>query len=130
MIVVDASALLEIFLRSARGEKIWSRLFDADETLHAPHLVDLEVAQVMRRYVSRGEVDADRGRTVVDLMARIPITRYPHDPMLGRIWALRANATAYDAAYLALAEALRAPLVTCDDGLARIPGVQAVVEVY
>lgn len=84
----------------------------------------------MRRYVSRGEVDPDRGRAVVDLMTRMPITRYPHDPMLSRIWALRANATAYDAAYLALAEALRAPLVTCDEGLARLPGVGAVVEVF
>jgi predicted nucleic acid-binding protein len=130
VIVVDASALLEIFLRTARGDRIWNRLFGADDALHAPHLIDLEVAQVMRRYVSRGEVDADRGRAVVDLMSRMPITRYSHEPMLSRIWALRANATAYDAAYLALAEGLRAPLVTCDDALAKIPGVSAAVEVF
>ena len=62
-------------------------------------------------------------------MGRIPITRYPHDAMLSRIWALRANATAYDAAYLALAEGLRAPLVTCDEALAKIPGLVVTVEV-
>jgi predicted nucleic acid-binding protein len=129
VIVVDASAMLEVLLNTAAGTRIADRLFARDETLHAPHLLDLEVAQVLRRYAASGELDAHRGAQTLEDLAAIGLVRYPHDLLLPRIWALRANLTAYDAAYVALAEALDAPLVTRDSAL-RSPRVhRAQVEV-
>jgi predicted nucleic acid-binding protein len=130
VIAVDASALLEVLLRTARGERIEARLLLGGESLHAPHLVDVEVAQVLRRYAAAGTIGAERGREALSDLADFPIVRYPHEPFLARIWALRHNASAYDAAYLALAEALPAPLVTCDGRLASAPGHTARVEPY
>jgi predicted nucleic acid-binding protein len=97
-------------------------------SLHAPHLLDVEVAQVLRRYAARGELTAARGVEALADLAAFPLTRYPHDLLLARIWALRENLTAYDAAYVALAEALRAPLVTRDERLASAPGHRATIE--
>lgn len=107
-----------------------SRLFsfEAGETLHAPHLLDVEVAQVLRRYAARSEISPTRGRLALEILSRLPITRYPHEPLLPRIWALRANMTAYDAAYVALAEALSATVVTRDDRLSTAAGVRAKIE--
>jgi predicted nucleic acid-binding protein len=129
MIVVDASALLELLLNTAAGARVAARLFAPRESLHAPHLIDLEVAQVLRRYSLAGALDAARGAEALEDLADVPLRRYPHDVLLPRIWDLRRNATAYDAAYLALAEALDAPLVTRDRALASIPGHAARVEV-
>jgi predicted nucleic acid-binding protein len=129
VIVVDASAVVEVLLRTPAADAIEVRLFARRETLHAPHLIDVEVAQVMRRYVSRGEVRPRDGRGIIELVARWPMTRYPHEPLLRRIWELRENLTAYDAAYVALAEGLRAVLVTRDERLANAPGILANVEV-
>ena len=129
MIVVDASALLEVLLATEAGQRVADRLFAPGETLHAPHLIDLEVAQVLRRYVRSGEVGAARGAEALDDLGDIPIARYPHDIFLPRIWELRHAVTAYDAAYLALAEALEAPLATRDQALGRAPGHHARVEV-
>ncbi|HEX7090352.1 MAG TPA: type II toxin-antitoxin system VapC family toxin [Longimicrobiales bacterium] len=128
MIVPDASAILELLLRTDAAAAVETRLF-AGETLHAPHVLDLEVAQVLRRYALRGELSARRGAEALADFAALPIERYPHHLFLGRIWDLRANVTAYDAAYLALAEALDAPLVTCDARLAGARGHAARVEV-
>lgn len=128
MIVVDASAVLEVLLQTSLADSLSRRLFDRHETLHAPHLLDLEVAQVLRRYCARGDLPAQRGLEAIFDLADLPITRYPHEPFLQRVWELRSNVTAYDAAYLALAEALEAPLVTCDRGLASSPGHSAQVE--
>lgn len=128
MIVADASAILEVLLRTDAGHRIESRLFDSPETIHVPHLLDVEIAQVVRRYVLRGEVSAHRGERMVELLRRFPMARYAHEPLLRRIWALRANLTAYDAAYVALAEGLRAVLVTRDERLAAASGHRAVVE--
>lgn len=128
MIVVDASALLEVLLNTSAAAGIADRLLHSDETLHAPHLIDLEIAQVLRRYVVSGALTADRGRHALQDLADFPIERYPHDVLLPRIWELRHNFTAYDAAYLALAEGLEAPLVTRDAGLATSRGHRALVE--
>lgn len=128
MIVVDASALLELFLRTSTGVDLEKRLFRKGQTLHAPALIDLEVCQVLRRYASRGDITAERGREAVELLRRFPMTRYPHDPLLDRIWELRENLTAYDAAYVALAEGLHASVLTCDARLAGAPGVRVGIE--
>lgn len=129
MIVVDASAVIEVLLASFRAVAIGDRIFANGETLHAPHLIDLEVAQVLRRFVLARELTESRGTEALDDLRDLPLTRYPHEPLLGRVWELRANVTAYDAAYLALAEALEAPLVTCDARLRSAPGHSARVEV-
>ena len=129
MIVVDASALLEILLRTRAAKAVEDRLFAPLQTLHAPHLLDVEVAQVIRRYAASGEIDGERGRLALTDLADFPLRRYPHDFLLPRIWDLRSNLTAYDAAYIALAEALDAPLVTCDRRLATAAGHHARVEI-
>lgn len=128
MIVPDASAVLEVLLGTAAAPEIQERLFAGRESLHVPHLLDLEVTQVLRRYVLGGELTPQRGKQALADLADFPILRYPHDLFLPRIWALRHNATAYDAAYLALAESLAAPLITCDARLAVMSGHRATIE--
>ena len=125
MIVVDASALLEVLLRTPAAGAVENRLFAPGQTLHAPHLLDVEAAQVIRRYAANGDIDRERGGLALDDLADFPLRRYPHDFLLRRIWRLRNNLTAYDAAYVALAEALDAPLLTRDRRLAASPGHHA-----
>ena len=96
--------------------------------MHAPHLLDLEVANVLRRCLLRGEIDESGGAGALANLQRVPIARHPHQPLLERVWRLRHNLTAYDAAYLALAETLDAPLLTRDAGLAAVSGHRARVE--
>lgn len=129
MIVPDASAILELLTRSERGQRIEALLLGPKVSLHAPALIDLEVAQVLRRYVTRGDVSAHWARNALGVMTAFPVTRYLHEPLLPRIWVLRENVTAYDAAYVALAEGLGARLVTCDARLAKVKGIHAAVEV-
>lgn len=125
VIVVDASAILELLLRTPAAAAVEEALFEPGQTLHAPHLLDLEVAQVLRRYAMTAQVARGRCRDALDDLADLPLNRYPHDVMLPRIWALGSNMTAYDAAYVALAEALDAPLLTRDGRLAAAPGHRA-----
>jgi predicted nucleic acid-binding protein len=128
MIVVDASALLEVLLRTRAALVVEKRLLDEHETLHAPHLIDVEVAQVIRRYAANGEIDSRRGSAALDDLAAFSMHRYPHDVLLPRVWELRNNLTAYDAVYVALAEALDATLLTRDRRLAAAAGHRARVE--
>ena len=124
MIVIDASVVLELLLRTPAAEAVERRVFKIGETLHAPHLLDIEVVQVLRRYAARGELSAHRGRLAIAILAQFPIMRYGHEPLLPRIWTLRTNLTAYDAAYVALAEGLDCPLLTRDQRLAVAPGAR------
>jgi predicted nucleic acid-binding protein len=118
MIVVDASAVVEALLRSSAAAAVERWLFDPRQTLHAPHLLDVEVAHVIRRYAANGEIDNERGRAALTDLADLHLRRYRHDFLLPRVWDLRNNLTAYDAVYVALAEALDAPLLTRDQRLA------------
>ncbi len=129
MIVVDASALLEVLLRMPAGRAVEDRLLAPGQTLHVPHLLDVEVAQVIRRYAVGGEISEARGRMALGDLAELPLRRYPHDFLLPRVWELRHNLTAYDAVYVALAEVLDAPLLTRDRRLAASPGHRARIEV-
>ena len=118
MIVLDASAALEVLLQTPAAARVSRRIFASGETLHAPHLLDVEIAQVLRRYARAGVISPERGLEALTDLADFPLNRYPHDFLLPRIWQLRHNVTAYDAAYLALAEVLDAPLLTRDRALA------------
>ena len=129
MIVVDASALLEVLLNTPAACPIARRLFAPGETLHAPHLLDVEMAQALRRYCRTGEITPQRGLEALEDLGDLPMARYPHDLFLPRMWELRDSVTAYDAAYLCLAEVLAAPLLTRDAALASCPGHSAKVEV-
>ena len=128
MIVADASAIMEL-LASSRGRALSGRLLSSGESLHAPHLLDVEVAHALRRYVRTGLLDARRGALLMRDLVILPLHRYPHDVLLGRVWDLRENLTAYDASYVALAEVLGAPLVTCDEALARAQGHEVSIEI-
>lgn len=128
MIVLDASAVLELVLATAAAATIADRIFTRGETLHAPHLIDLEVAQVIRRYSRSGDISSGRAKEALQDFSDVPITRYPHDIFLTRIWELKDNLTAYDAAYVTLAEALSAPLLTRDAAIASATGHAARVE--
>jgi predicted nucleic acid-binding protein len=129
VIVVDASAVLEILRRTPSAPKIGGRLFDSGESIHAPHLIDVEVTQVLRRFAANSEITQARGIEAISDLLAMPIQRYPHDILLARAWELRNVLTSYDAMYVGLAELLDAPLVTCDKRLAGAPGHQARIEV-
>ena len=128
MIVLDASAALELLLNTSRAEAVAAHVFADGQTLHAPHLIDVEVAHVLRRFLRRAEIDEQRARQALDDLADLSLTRYSHESLVPAIWALRDNATAYDAAYLALADALDATLLTCAAALTTVPGERRRVE--
>ncbi len=129
MIVLDASAAIEMLLRTSTGSRVEARVSSPGESLHAPHLIDLEVAQVLRRFAAAGAIAFARGKEALEDLRDISLVRYPHVVLLERIWELRDNLTAYDAAYVALAEALDAPLLTCDRKLASPRSHRARIEV-
>lgn len=129
MIVLDASAAIEWLLQSPAGIKIDKRIASREESLHAPHLLDVEAAQVLRRYVRDKTIAAQRGQEALEDLGDLPLSRYPHDFLIPRVWELRATLTAYDAVYVALAELLDAPLLTCDGRIASASGHSAHVEV-
>jgi predicted nucleic acid-binding protein len=131
LIVIDASAEVAILLNIGQdAERIRSRIARQGETLHVPHLFEIEILHALRSLTLRGTVPSERARLALDRLRDTRFVRYPHTALMERMWALRENLTAYDAAYIALAEALDAPLVTTDARLARVSGVRAAIEVY
>jgi predicted nucleic acid-binding protein len=128
LIVLDASALLEILLRTPLAERLMDRALDVSERMHAPHLLDVEVAQVLRRLVQRKEVTVERAEQALDDLSKLAIERHEHQSLVSRAWQLRDSISAYDGVYVALAEALDAPLLTCDAKLAGAHGHRATIE--
>lgn len=126
MIVLDASAAIELLLKTPAGRRIQTRIVDDREEVHAPHLIDMEVTHVLRRLAASG-TDAAFCRAALEDWLAFPVRLYPQGPMLTRVWELRGNFSAYDAIYIALAESLAAPLVTHDRKMAA-GGHNAMVE--
>ena len=126
--MIDASALLEMLLRTQRADQLLQRTLGPSERMHAPHLLDIEVTQVLRRLALRKEITASRAQEALDDLSNLAIERHEHQALLSRIWQLRDSMTAYDGAYVALAEALNAPLLTCDAKLAGARGHRATIE--
>ena len=130
MIVLDASAAIDWLIQSPAGRLIEKRIYSRDETLHAPHLLDLEVTQVLRRLARDGIISDQRADIAIQDLINLRIVRYPHFILLPRVWQHRQNLSAYDAAYVALAEKLAAPLVTRDGRLAAASGHAARIELF
>jgi predicted nucleic acid-binding protein len=130
MIVLDASAAVAWLLQTSAGQSIERRIYSRNETLHAPHLLDLEVTQVLRRLALQRVVSTRRADEAVRDLLDLRIARYPHLVLLPRIWQLRHNFSAYDAAYIVLAEKLGAALITRDARLGAASGHAAPVEVF
>jgi predicted nucleic acid-binding protein len=130
VIVLDASAAVDWLLQTPAGQRIEKRIYSRNESLHAPHLLDLEVTQVLRRLAREGAVPARRAEEAVLDLQDLRITRYPHFVLLMEIWQRRHNLSAYDAAYIVLAEKLGASLLTRDGRLAGASGNAAIVEVF
>lgn len=127
MIVLDASAVVELVL-GRRVSELRARV--RGESLHAPYVVEIEALHAIRSAVRRDEVsDGDAALARANLRS-LPLVLYPHRPVLERIWELRHTHSAYDASYIALAELLPAPLVTCDARLARSTGHDAQIELF
>jgi predicted nucleic acid-binding protein len=129
VIVLDASAVAQLVLGSPGWREVEQRVRDPEVSIHAPHLLLVEVAQVIRRQERARAISARSGAAAMTDLAALDLTLHGHDVLLPRIWELRVNLSAYDAAYVALAEALGAPLLTFDSRLARAPGHGATVEV-
>lgn len=129
MIVVDASVAVEMLLQTERGRELSRRLLiEEARDLHAPHLIGVEVAQALRRLRIEGQLEAARSEQAVTDLFALGIERHPHELLLPRAWELRDNLTIYDGVYVALAELLEVPLLTCDARIARAPGIETNVE--
>jgi predicted nucleic acid-binding protein len=124
VIVADASAVVSALLNAGAARDLLGR-----ERVQVPHLVDAEVASALRRATSVGVLTPEEGWAALDTWRRLGVTRHPVVGLLDRVWQLRENVTAYDAAYVALAEALDCPVVTADARLSRAPGLRCTVTV-
>jgi predicted nucleic acid-binding protein len=118
VIVLDASAAIDWLLQTDVGQQIENRIFSHRESIHAPHLLDLQVAQVLRRLVRDATVSGPRADQALQDLLDLRVTRYPHFVFLTDIWRLRHSLSAYDAAYVTLAKKLGATLITRDGRLA------------
>ena len=128
MIVVDASAALNLVLAKPTALPIAERMFGPQGRTLAPELIELEVLQVLRRLVLAEGLSPERAAEAIRLFHDLPINPVGHRALAGRVWALRHQLSAYDAAYVALAEAVDAPLLTCDRRLAAAHGHHARIE--
>ena len=126
--VLDASGAVEFLLNTAAGKRLAARLADDAVVVHVPHLIDLEIAQVLRRYARHGTLSVPMGALCLERWRNLDVQRYSHEPLLDRIWQLRDNVSAYDAVYVALAEALRTVLLTGDRKLAGAPDANVSIE--
>ena len=118
MIVLDASVVVELLLNGRLADRVRSHLNGRSEFILVPHLLDVEVTSAFRRLTAGRQVDAHGVSRFFSGLAAMPLERYPHTPLLGRVWELRRNFTAYDAVYIALAEATDSVLYTCDAKMA------------
>ena len=130
MIVLDASAVVDWLLQTPVGKRIEQRIYARKDTLHTVYLLDVEFAQVLRRLVREGRLARKRAEEAIEDLVALRVTRYAPVLFLDRIWQLRQNLSAYDAAYVALAEELKAPLITRDQRIAAVPGHAAMIEVF
>ena len=130
MIVIDASAAVDWLLQTPAGQRIEQRIYARNDTLHTVYLLDVEFAQVLRRLVREGTLARKRAEEAIEDLIAVRVTRYAPVLLLNRIWQLRQNLSAYDAAYVALAEELKAPLITRDQRIAAAPGHTATIEVF
>ncbi|WP_420616240.1 type II toxin-antitoxin system VapC family toxin [Candidatus Palauibacter sp.] len=128
--VLDASAVVELVVGTRSGARIMQRISDPGISLHSPELLDLEVLHVLRRYERTGAVSSTRAGEAYRNLLDLDVRRHGHEPLLSRIWSRRHNLTAYDAAYVTLAEILDAPLLTTDRRLAGVPALPVPVEVF
>ncbi|HEU4723582.1 MAG TPA: type II toxin-antitoxin system VapC family toxin [Gemmatimonadaceae bacterium] len=129
MLVVDSSAVLEALAARDPATGLVERLA-GDGDLHAPHLIDTEVLHALRRMLRKGQISGERAHDARTDYAELTLVRYPHEPLNDRVWELRDNLTAYDATFVALAEALDVPLVTSDARLAAAPSHHAHIELF
>lgn len=129
MLVLDTSAAIAAVVGHPTNGRLLERLGE-DGDLHAPHLFDVEALHVLRRLVRADEMTAERAARAREDLDALNVLRYPHVALLDRMWALRDNLTAYDAAFVALSETLGVPLVTADGRLAAAPGHHATIEVF
>ena len=130
MIVLDASAAVDWLLQTVVGQRIENRIYSRGESLHAPHLLDLEVAHVLRRLARETTISVQRADHAIQDLQDLRLTRYPHFVFLPQIWRLRHNLSAYDAAYVVLAEELGATLLTRDARVASASGLRMKVELF
>lgn len=117
MVVLDASAVIDFLVDRPAGEAM-ARILSSNE-LHAPYLLDVEVAHSLRHALLGGRMTPGRAAAAIDDFRALPIERHPHELLLPRVLELRNNVSAYDAVYVALAELLGATLITRDLRLAR-----------
>lgn len=129
MIVVDTSAIVDLLLEAPTNPGLIARLGSVTE-LHVPHLVDVEFLSVLRRLVGRELLSPARAELARSKFTQLPLHRYPHHPLADRVWELRPSITAYDGQFIALAEVLDLPLITCDTRLAGANGHTATIESF
>lgn len=129
MLVVDTSAVLDALVARESAAGVVERL-SGDADLHAPHLIDIEMLHALRRLTAAGELSNERADDARVDFQQLALVRYPHYELSDRIWELRHNLTAYDAAFVVLAETLQVPLITCDRRLSNAPGHHAQVELF